>query len=356
MKSKFNLIAAAGVLLIAACEKIKESESHFPILKGVFVVNEGAFGQSNGDISFFSDDGNARISKLFEVVNKRPLGDVVQSMTIIGDRAWLVANNSQKIEVVTTLTFKSVGVINGFASPRYIVPVNDSIAYVSDWSANTIKIINLSSLSITGNIPAGNGPEQMLQVGSKVYVTNVGGFGNDSTVTVINTLSNSVINTLHVGVNPNSIQRDTSGMLWILCGGTLGPDYTPNTADDIGGTLLKIDPSTDAIIHTFNFLQGEHPLKLTTNANKDKLYFLRGSSAYTGNICMMDINAVALPAGAIINREFYGLGIHPKNENMYGAIGSFSADSWVLRYNNTTQLLDSIRVGIGPNGFVFNVD
>ena len=66
------------------------------------------------------------------------------------------------------------------------------------------------------------------------------------------------------------------------------------------------------------------------------------------------MNAMALPASAIVDREYYGLGINPFNENIYGGIGNFSTNSWVLQYKNDGTLIDSMQVGIGPNGFVFN--
>lgn len=356
---KIYVVILASVWLATSCEKEKHDDPA-PLVtlpdsvKGAFVINEGAFGQSNGDISFIADDGSYKITNLFFTVNNRPLGDVVQSMNIINGKGYIVANNSQKIEVVRMRDFVSTGVINGFTSPRFMMSINSTTAYVSDWSDNNVKIVNLNTLSITGSIPTGNGPEQMLRVGNKVYVANVGGFGNDSTVTIINSTLNTVTETLQVGINPNSILQDATGMLWVLCGGTLGPDFTPNTTDDIGGMLMEINPANDSILKTFYFAQGIHPLKLTTNAAKTKLYFLNGESGYTGNVMVMQTNAALLPSIAIVNREFYGLGVNPANENIYGGIGSFSTNSWMLRYNSTGTLLDSSGVGIGPNGFVFN--
>ena len=117
---------------------------------------------------------------------------------------------------------------------------------------------------------------------------------------------------------------------------------------------MQIDPSTNSITKSFSFAQGEHPLKLASNSNKTNLYYLNGSSAYTGTVCVMDLNAIALPSTPLINREFYGLGINPGNENIYGGVGSFSNNSWALHYNSNGTLIDSLAVGIGPNGFVFN--
>src|SRR5690349_18079729 len=75
---------------------------------GLFIVNEGSFGTPNGEISFFDRTTKTITNKLFETVNNRPLGgDVVQSMLIYQDKAYIVCNNSNKVEVTDANTFTS---------------------------------------------------------------------------------------------------------------------------------------------------------------------------------------------------------------------------------------------------------
>jgi len=84
---------------------------------GIFVTNEGAFGNSNGSVSYVGKDSATAVNHLFEMVNGRPLGDVVQSMTVANDKGFIVVNNSQKVEVVDIKTFQSIGVIPGWSIP-----------------------------------------------------------------------------------------------------------------------------------------------------------------------------------------------------------------------------------------------
>jgi len=42
-------------------------------------------------------------------------------MNIINGKAYLVVNNSSKIEIINPKTFKSIGTITGLRSPRYII-------------------------------------------------------------------------------------------------------------------------------------------------------------------------------------------------------------------------------------------
>jgi YVTN family beta-propeller protein len=275
-------------------------------------------------------------------------------MNIFNGFGYIVVNNSKKVEIVNMTDFHLTGTITGLESPRYFLGINNTKGYVSDWTANNIKVLNLTTNTISSTIPCGAGPEQMLLTNNKVFVCNVGGFGNDSTITIIDANSNSVLSTIQVGINPNSIQQDVNGKLWVLCGGTIGPDYSPSTSDDIGGALIQIDPSTNVILKRFDFTSSQHPTKLAINGSKDKLYYLNGSSGYTGKIFNFGITSTYLHNLALVDREFYGLGVDPQNGYVYGGIGNFSLSTYIIKYLSNGTFMDSSKVGVAPSSFVFN--
>jgi YVTN family beta-propeller protein len=362
MKNKFinGRVLLIIILIIHGCSKDDTNPTSggagsISTANGVFIINEGGFLQSNGSVTFFKPSIHEIIDDVFMKVNNRVLGDVVQSMTIFNDKGYIVVNNSRTVEMVNKNTFVSEGVITGFASPRFFLPVNNDKAYVSDWSDNNIKIVDLNSLSITGSIPAGNGPEQMKMINNKVYVTNVGGFTIDSTVTVIDPATDAVITTIPVGLNPNSLSIDINGKLWILCSGWYGPDYTGGTGDDVEGQLIRINPVSDLIEDIFPLGQFDHPVKMTINNNKNTLYYLMSSSSFDGSVYKFNINDSVFAVSPIVNKNFYGLGIDPLTEDIYAAFSpSFTQAGYMFRYKNDGTLKDSIKAGIGPNGFAFN--
>jgi len=279
----------------------------------------------------------------------------VQSMTLFNNKGYIVVNNSHTIEVVNDINFVSAGTINGLSGPRYLLPITSAKAYVSDWFDNNIKVINLNSLLITDSIPAGNGPEQMALINNKVFVANVGGWGIDSTVTVIDATENSVITTIQTALNPNSVVTDADGKIWVLCNGWYGGDFQGGTSDDVAGVLIKIDPATNTIEQTFTMGQFDHPFKMTINKEKNTLYYLMGVSTYIGSIYKFDISSSALPTTPLVIKDFYGLGIDPINEDIYGAYSPvFGQEGYMFRYESNGTLKDSTKVGIGPNGFAFN--
>ena len=354
---KFNLCTPVLLLVLAMTSSCKDDDPTTvnppsTIGKAVFVVNEGSFGSGNASISMIDLLSNQMYTDVFQTVNNFPLGDVAQSMSIHNGKGYIVVNNSQKIEVINSLTLESIATISGFQSPRYFV-AKGTRGYVSDWFSNRIAVVDLSTNTIINSIAVGNGPEQLLIAGNKLFVANVGGFDTDSTVSVIDLQTETVTATLQTGINPNSLQIDANGKLWVLCGGSTGPDFIGGTADDIGGSLRKIDPVTLATESILDFSASEHPVKLQTGSNGTVLYYLNGTDGYTGKIMKMSITG-GLPVLPFVNRAFYGLGIDQSTGNLYGGyVPGFTSSGYVLRYNPSAVLIDSMQTGIAPNGFCF---
>ncbi len=355
MKNLNTLIAIfIPVILFSSCKNTPESTpSIVPNnLNGVFICNEGAFGQGNGSISFLNTDSNTFSEDLYFAANNLPLGDVAQSIALYDNRAFIAVNNSQKMEVVSLENFKRITTIQGLSSPRFFIG-NGSKGYISDWISDNVYVLNLNNYQIIDTIPAGSGPEEMLIVNNKLYVCNSGGFGDDSTITVIDINSNSVIATINTPLNPSSIKLDKDGKVWALCKGSLGSDYTP-TPDDAAGALIQINPSSNAIEQQFTFAYNSHPVKMQINKSKDELFFLDGEYGYAGEIKKLSIYAATQSPATIVSSSFYGLGINPTTNEIFAGRGDFSGRAYVLRFTSDGTLIDSALAGIAPNGFAFN--
>ncbi len=74
-----------------------------------------------------------------------------------------------------------------------------------------------------------------------------------------------------------------------------------------------------------------------------------------GKVFSHDITSYALNTTPVVSRSFYGLGIDPVNNYIYGAdAGDFASNGWVIRYNSSSgAVVDSFQVGIIPGGFCF---
>ena len=220
---------------------------------GAFILNEGNWGHSNGSLSFYDFDTKSIQNNIFENVNGRTLGDVVHSMTIVDSLGFIVVNNSNKIEIISVKTWKSKGTINmpDGSSPRNLVQVSPTKAYVTNLYANNISIINLGDFTINGSINVGANPEEIVVLEGKAFVANSGlGFGN--TVSVIDIALDQVSKIINVGDNPVSVAIDSENRVHVFCAGSYGDFNDPN--DDTDGGIFIIDPATNSVIDSTSSL------------------------------------------------------------------------------------------------------
>lgn len=346
-----------GVALVAqafffsSCDQENEHQPKGSYESGVFIVNEGNFNRGNGSISFYNRNTKTADQDIFKQVNNRPTGDVIQSLAVHNEKAYIVANNSGKMEVADANTFQSLGTVEGLMMPRYFAALQNK-GYVTEWvgfSGNgRVAVVDLKTNTVTKTIPVGGFPEQLLVHNNKLYVAN----SADNTVSVINTNTDVLETTVTVGDGPNSLAVDANNKIWVLCGGDKVwlPDYSgiDENASTVG-SLVRLNPATLAAETTLAFgSKKEAPAKLTANSSKNKLYY-----TYQGKVFQVDITAAALPVTALINRGFYGFGVDPATNILYGSPSSFTANSKVIRYNPSGAAIDSFQAGIGANGFVF---
>lgn len=362
MKNIRQHLQKTGIMLtllscLLSCKKdpnpvSTESSDRGIYSNGFFITCEGAFGSSSGTVSFFNRSSKL-VSQDVNAVNLVPLGNIVQSMEIYNKKGYVVVNNANKIEVVNPGDFVSSGRISGLVSPRYFLGISNSKAYVSQWGSGSsnigVRVVDLNNNTAGALLPTGAGPDKMVKSGKYVFVVNSGGFGNDSTITVINSINDAPVATIQVGHNPSSLVLDKNENLWVLCSGI--NDYTL-PANSTAGKLLRINPLTFDIEEEFVFPSAlEHPLNLTLNKAKDKLLYL--GNQYGGSLYTFDVNATSLSVTAYINKGFYGLSIDPINDQIIASTTNFS-NGWVFRYTNNAALIDSFEVGVIPGNFCFN--
>ncbi|OKL39001.1 YncE family protein [Pontibacter flavimaris] len=323
--------------------------------KGVFILNEGNYTHTNSSVSFMSDStGHAVANHIFSKANAdRPLGDVLTDLDLVEDRAYLTVNNSNKIEVVNAYTFKTEAVLENLKQPRYFTALDADKAYVTEWitygAPGQVSVIDLKTMKITKSIPVGIQPEELLLAGGKLYVANSGA----NTITVINTATDAVENTITVSDSPMNLALDRNNNLWVLSAGKIvytsdwsAIDYTLTTA----GALSKVTPATQNV-ETYTFDSNRTiPTNLVINGSGDKLYFI-----YDGKTFVQDINASGLSSTVFINSGFHGLGVDPETGNIYaGDHNNWTGDGTVRVYSPDGQQVSNFKVGIGPRGFVFN--
>lgn len=343
----FGYLFLAIAFTFIACDERDDSPKG-EYSSGVFVVNEGNFGSADGTVSFFNRNDKSVKQDVFGTANNgRALGDVVQSMTVDGNLAYLVINNSNKVEVVNANTFKTEYTIEDVKLPNYFVALNGK-GYLTEWVSfaekGRVSVINLNNRSIETRIETDYGASNILAVNNMLYVTN--SFAN--TVSVINPSTNAVVKAITVGSSPGAFALDKNNKLWVVCGG--GYDGNYNSLND--GALYQINTSTNVVEK--NIALGVNvKSQVAINREKDNLYYFNGNKIYK-----VSIDATSTPQQALITEDnaagFYGFGFDAEQEIIYAAdAGNFSGNGKVYRYQKDGTPIDNFVAGRGPNGFVF---
>ena len=334
-----------------ACKKDNNTSSEILDYRNcVFVSNEGPFSSGTGTISFKSLVNDRVENEIFQKVNNRPLGNIVQSIEVYQDLAYIIVNNLNKVEVVDAKTFLSIATIEDIVLPRYFLGISDSKAYISSWD-NIVAVVDLNTNSVIKQLPTGTGPERMIKVNNKVFVLNQGAYSIDSVLTIIDCKADTVLENRVIGEKPSGIQVDKNNNLWIMCSGK-GWNGIPDTSNT-HGKLVCIDVNNYSIIKEFIFPSIEsHPEKLIINSEADVLFY-----NYPGGIYRMEITDNILPQSPFIQRDnfFYALAFDKIFNRIYGADAlDYVQNGIVFSYNaDIGTPVDSFNVGIIPGDFCF---
>lgn len=312
---------------------------------GYFIVNEGPFQSGTGTITFVDKDGKPT-QNIYKATNNEDLGNIVQSMTIYGDNAYIIVNNSNKIVVVNRYTFKKVAIIEGndVNNPRYLQVVNGK-GYVTNWGDATkadddfVAVLDLTANTISSTIAVGEGPESMVANGNSLYVALKGGYGRNNQVVVIDTSNDSIATSIEVAQTPNSLVND-NGTIWVLSSGV--PSWA---GTEEGGVLSKIE--SNAVTSTYEFETTEHPSALVDGGN-GSLYYKLG-----GKIYAMNTTGTFNPTtNSAFDGSYYGMTIN--NGKLYVTDAKDYASEGDLKiFDLSSGNLDAtITAGIIPNGVV----
>jgi len=339
-----------SVTLLISCDE-EDTRPKGKYEAGVLIANEGGFGKSTASVTFYDSEADTAFQNIFV---KPPLmfaGDVLQSITLDEDLAYLVLNGSNKIEVVNAISFESVSTLadDDIFSPRYLEVIGNK-AYISVWGPydenfslvdSYVLVVDLSTNSIVKKIDTDEGTENLLVHNNRLFAANFN-YGASNTIAVINPTDNSLVDQIEVGAGPAGMVIDKNGKLWVLCTGSFSGDPAE---------LVRINPSTLAI---------EEEIELTVLPGTDLALTPDGSSLvyHAGtSVYKLSIEATTEPDALFIAEDViypYALGVDPSTGDVWlgDAIG-FASDGNAYVYSSTGLFKTSIATGIGPTQFIF---
>lgn len=250
---------------------------------GVFIVNEGWFGHEPGSVHFWDRNANQLQNEVYQMENPgKKLGITTQYACIQNGHMYLVSKGygDQKGNVVVTNanTLKYEGTItlpNGQC--RAFVALNETTGYLSTGGVGTVNgsgiyKVNLETNQIVSPIPGiGNSEVGNLLIASgKLFALRA----ND--LLIINTQTNSLIETISFPGKAGGIVTDKNGDVWIAADKQLikiNPNTLSQTIINLSG--VSINPS-----YGWAWNAGS----LTYSKSNHTLYFVNGGGWMPKNV------------------------------------------------------------------------
>lgn len=354
--TKWVTIALLMLLAIASCRKDDDvvmptvQETNEKVVTeyvGMYVLCEGNMGANKATLDYFDLHDGRYYQNIFPSRNPnqvKELGDVGNDCKIYGSKLWLVINCSNKVEVCSADSARSLGHVD-VPNCRYLA-FHEGYAYVSSFVGKvggtsvlgSVYKIDTLSLEIKGQVSVGYQPEEMAVVDGKLYVANSGGYsamqgkGYDKRISVIDLKTFQQESMIDVGPNLFRLRADQYGQLWATTHG----DHISTPARLY---LLTKDSQTGAMAVAKTF-----DTPVTDIAFRgDSLCFIgvddtheEADYYYSG---VIDIKSHALVSEKLIDNlddieTAYGLMVHPVTGDIYVMDATnYVSNGWLFCYD-----------------------
>jgi hypothetical protein len=333
----FAFTLLLGIVSCSSDNTIEEQEIFYG--NGFLIANEGSYGKPEADVTFVSADLSLKQDNIFAFNNSgSKLGDVLQMIAFNGENAYLLLNNSNRIQIANRSNFKANGQITAeLNSPRYMAFANNNIYVTNDkyMGDKYVSIYRVSDRSFIKKIAFTDAAERIVEAGNNIFVQNASfGFGNK--ITYINTSTNEVQSTITLPAgNINKIISSNQNVYAIA-------------ADAANSYIYQIS-STGSITKTTT-LTGIADAKNLEISN-GKFYFTSGKKVYG-----MDMSATTAPSSPLFTvansvddySALYGFSVI--NDKIFTSDSNgFTQDSKIVVYNTSGTVIKSFTSGIGSN-------
>jgi YVTN family beta-propeller protein len=291
------------------------------------------------------------ISDVFFRETDRKLGDTGNDMIIYGGKVYIVVNVSSTVEVMNLSDLspiKQISMIdNGIAKqPRSAVGYNGKL-YVTCYDG-FVDVIDTITLTITNRIAVGSNPECLVVENNKLYVSNSGGLNYpnvDSTVSVVDLVSEIELSKISVGLNPGDMESDGNGGVYVISRG----DYS-----SIPSRMHKIDAVSDLLVMDYNFDASE------ISPFGSNQFLIPYSDFATGlnSVGLFDIAAGIITNGSFLDvsnvESIYETTYNPQDDKIYLSDAlNFTTTGYVRQYSSAGSYIKSFHVGLNPSKIIF---
>jgi YVTN family beta-propeller protein len=256
--------------------------------------------------------------------------------------------------------------------------VAEERAYVANWEADNISVIQTSNNTVMETISTDTGPIGLAFTPDHeyVYITNYGMATCNNKVTVIQTSDNTILTTITVGNCPAQIAITPDGLYGYVANyfsdsfsvieissntvvatvttgnGPMGVTITPDGqyayfALEQAGTVQVVQTSDNTIVATIGV--GSSPYRIAITPDGAYAYV---TNRFSNNVSVIQTSNNTVIATIGVGGWPHGIAITPDGEYAY-AVNFFQSNSVSVIQTSTNSVVNTISVGSAPKAIAF---
>ncbi len=256
---------------LVGCDAIgtnDEGDETTVLTTGVYVANQGNFGDGNGSVSLYDPDADDVTREAIGNLNS-----IVQSITLHNDRLYLAANSGGRIDVFDASDQSQTEQLAEFSGPRYLTFWDEETGFLTDQSFSGPSSVHVldrsgSSLDVTTSVEVPGTPEGVTTTDNRVYAA-LGGFGDTTLVAAISPSAPDQAEMIDVGCAPRYPVADAQNEVFVPCSDTSEVVVLDgSTGDEVTRLDLPAPASTTGPGQAAFFSPTEEELYVVVSANQ----------------------------------------------------------------------------------------
>lgn len=335
-------------------------------VRGFYLLNEGNMGSNKATLDYYDFPSATYTRNNYAFANPnvpKELGDVGNDLAIYGSKLYAVINVSNKVEVMSAATGVRLGQVD-IPNCRYLC-FHDRYAYVTSYAGPVIvdpeykqigyvAKIDTATLQVVDTCHVGFQPDGLAIVGNKLYVANSGGYlvpNYENTLSVIDLTTFEHTARIPVAINLHRVCADNHGGLWVSSRG----DYMT-----VPSRLYYVDTALGAMTDSVDIAVSDMCLM------GDSLYVIGSSFSYLTHQNETNYGIVNTRTHELVTQHFitdgteedivmpYGIAVHPLTHHIYVTDATnYFTPGYLHCYSPEGIHLWSVRAGDIPAHFAF---
>ncbi len=314
----------------------------FGQIQKAYILSEGGFSSGSSKLSLYNISQNVFTQNIFSPGN---LGLYPDGLIFCNNSLYLLeqGNYGGQGKIYKLDTNGIVQNYRSFGINPYSLAIADNKIYTTNGPSSKVIVLDINNFTTIKEITVGLFPQEIIAYKNKIFVCNTSIYGGskDSTISVINTTTDSIIATISVHKDPSSLAISKDSALLVGCPGN-------------NGKIFKIDVNTYQKFDSISLSSG-FDRDISVDMNSGNIYYINYNNGISYcNFSTGQVTDIINNPNPSVN-YFYGYNYdYISSKHFIVDAKNFMINGNLYIYNSNGSLANTFTTGIAPRRIVFN--